>query len=970
MEISPYGPGYQSVEQKMNQIVMCMRRALHVLGRWNPFTSIDGRISITTTIVYVAAVASVVVSSIRLPSLPTDSESSKGINITEAWDDLSYLSQRYHPFISYDLDAVHDWLVQRVQSILADNHASAPSAYLFDDNTSNLTFYSAKKYRPEPISAYFEAKNVIVYIRGTNDDQSNWWETPSATPSHNHSVLIDAHYDTGSTAYGATDDGTGIVSMLQLIRYFTTSGNTPKYGVVLLMNSGEENGLNGARVFSQHPMSRAVSRFVNLEGAGAGGRAAAFRMTDISITTAYAKSPYPFGNVASAEAFKRGIIKSGTDFTVLNETFGYQGIDIAFIGPRARYHTNQDDIHHTSKQAVWHMLSAVLATTISLSESAPNEKPDNRVIWFDVLGRTAIVMHENTWFQFSVIMLIIGPVIIMLTLAILSHRAGLKLSVANRHNYTVSLRSSQLGGTNLSSFLAFPFILFASSSAPMGIGFTIYKLNPFIIYNSKWAVWTSMVSSFVLVAWYSVHSIKGPSKLMRACSFTWISAGWWFMLFAATVLLKLSKFYALYFTLFYFAALLAATWLSYLDLFSDGVELEYMDSNVHLQPSTFKPIRIYKCLSILLRSSDKIEECEEKITETSSLLRPTSSMAEKCSEATSCHQSAASDREERKKSKMLSDWLWIFELLIVVPPSVVVVGQVGIYLVDSVNQTSSDGNSPLTAYLGMASLTPLIFSPLIAFLHNFPRRFASLILLVLLGSLMHNFSSRAFDSDHRLKFSFQQQLNLAENTSIANLVGVRHYLQEALSTLPNMPTSGATCERYGKENLRDICSWSGSVPNLTSTVRSPGTNTNYINPNLVQFSTTLISDDIENKTVRFTVSGLNTRACKLQFNSRITDFHVAGQGPIDERFKPVPADGVQEIRLWSRTWDRTWLVDVTWPPETHGQNKTGKVVCLWADANQAGTIPVFDDLIDGLPSWATFMSLGDGLVEAFYPFEV
>ena len=56
----------------------------------------------------------------------------------------------------------------------------------------------------------------MVYIRGLEDDLGG------------KGVLINAHYDNASTGFGATDDRIGVVTVLQLIKYFTTPGNRPK----------------------------------------------------------------------------------------------------------------------------------------------------------------------------------------------------------------------------------------------------------------------------------------------------------------------------------------------------------------------------------------------------------------------------------------------------------------------------------------------------------------------------------------------------------------------------------------------------------------------------------------------------------------------------------------------------------------------------------------------------------------------
>lgn len=49
--------------------------------------------------------------------------------------------------------------------------------------------------------------------------------------------------------------------------------------------------------------------FLNLEGAGAGGRATLFRSTDAEITKFYKKAKRSFGTVVSGDGFKLGVIR-------------------------------------------------------------------------------------------------------------------------------------------------------------------------------------------------------------------------------------------------------------------------------------------------------------------------------------------------------------------------------------------------------------------------------------------------------------------------------------------------------------------------------------------------------------------------------------------------------------------------------------------------------------------------------------
>jgi hypothetical protein len=120
-------------------------------------------------------------------------------------------------------------------------------------------------------------------------------------------------------------------------------------------------------------------------------------------------------------------------------------------------------------------------------------------------------------------------------------------------------------------------------------------------------------------------------------------------------------------------------------------------------------------------------------------------------------------------------------------------------------------------------------------------------------------------------------------------------------------------------------------------------------------------------TATIRVIGQNTRACRILFDSPVTNLAVAG-AVSDPRFKRVGAAGSRELRLWHREFGQPWNVSVTW--DAKEQSKlSGKVVCLWSDAN-AGDIPAFDEVRHYLPTWAIPSKISDGLVEGFKRFEI
>lgn len=93
----------------------------------------------------------------------------------------------------------------------------------------------------------------------------------------------------------------------------------------------------------------------------------------------------------SADGFKKGAVKSETDYKVFYETMGMRGLDVAFWWPRSRYHTAEDDVPHTSRESLWHMLGSSIEALESMMDYNGDEFDDGHGgagkgtdgVWFD-----------------------------------------------------------------------------------------------------------------------------------------------------------------------------------------------------------------------------------------------------------------------------------------------------------------------------------------------------------------------------------------------------------------------------------------------------------------------------------------------------------------------------------------------------------------------------------------------------------
>ena len=160
------------------------------------------------------------------------------------------ITARPHPYNSHANDDVHAFLLDRLKPIVD----SQDYIHLSEDTVSNATYVSERG------GFYFESTNILVKVDGTD-----------APDVRSDGVVFSAHYDSVSTAPGATDDGMGVVTLVELVRYLAVPEHRPRRTAVFFWNNGEEDGLNGAFTYWKHPWSNLTATFLNLEGAAAGG---------------------------------------------------------------------------------------------------------------------------------------------------------------------------------------------------------------------------------------------------------------------------------------------------------------------------------------------------------------------------------------------------------------------------------------------------------------------------------------------------------------------------------------------------------------------------------------------------------------------------------------------------------------------------------------------------------------------------
>ncbi len=224
-------------------------------------------------------------------------------------------------------------------------------------------------------------RNIIATLPGTETSKS---------------VLIAGHYDSVIDSYGASDDGSAVVTMLETIRLLRLK-EPFKNDIIFLFTDGEEIGLTGARAFiEEHLLAKNVGLVLNLESSGTNGPSMMFETSADNnwIISEFAKVvPFPIANSLSYEIYRN--MPNDTDLTPFKNK-GYKGFNFAYIENRFDYHTGGDNIKNTSIESIQHHGSYAAALTQHFAKIDLNNSEKGNAVYFNTIGK-GFVHYSDKW---------------------------------------------------------------------------------------------------------------------------------------------------------------------------------------------------------------------------------------------------------------------------------------------------------------------------------------------------------------------------------------------------------------------------------------------------------------------------------------------------------------------------------------------------------------------------------------------
>jgi hypothetical protein len=186
-------------------------------------------------------------------------------------------------------------------------------------------------------------------------------------------ILLMAHLDSVAAGPGAADDASGVATILETIRALksdTQADRQKNHPVIALFSDGEEAGLLGANLFlNDLGWRNRIGMVINAEARGNQGPSYLFQTSAGSskLVDLYARSvAHPATSSLYGEIYK--YLPNDTDLTPFLQA-GFPGVNFAFIGNVADYHTPLDRRENLSPATLQSQGDNVLGLTRGLLDA-------------------------------------------------------------------------------------------------------------------------------------------------------------------------------------------------------------------------------------------------------------------------------------------------------------------------------------------------------------------------------------------------------------------------------------------------------------------------------------------------------------------------------------------------------------------------------------------------------------------------
>lgn len=317
--------------------------------------------------------------------IPSKNSDNSEFSLENALQHLKKISQKTHYVGSEEHKVVQNYIVDELKKLGLEPAIQTQTAV-------NRKWFAATT-----------TENIIARIKGSDNGKA---------------LLLLTHYDSSPhSSLGASDAGSGVVTILEGLRVFLSKNKNPKNDIIILISDAEELGLLGAKAFVEaHSLAKDVGLILNFEARGSGGPSYMLMETNgkngkLLSEFMKAKPNYPAASSLMYSIYKK--LPNDTDLTVFREEADINGFNFAFIGDHFDYHTAQDSYERLDRETLLHQAD-YLTTTLNYFS---NSNLDNFTSEDDFIYVNFPVVKLLTYpFSWSLPLLIIAVIIFLIIL--------------------------------------------------------------------------------------------------------------------------------------------------------------------------------------------------------------------------------------------------------------------------------------------------------------------------------------------------------------------------------------------------------------------------------------------------------------------------------------------------------------------------------------------------------------------------
>ncbi|CCE82876.1 Piso0_002631 [Millerozyma farinosa CBS 7064] len=929
-------------------------------------TSLTALVLITAILTYVVVtIEQSLTYSVTLPR----SKFEKSI-LESSWLDLQEIGREQHPYDSRGNDRVHDYLEIRI------NEFVNKKPYIIFDNDLNYTnniMYRGAAARNFNDVTYYESNNLLVKVEGKNKDLP--------------ALLLSAHFDSVPTGFGVTDDGMGIASLLGILNYFSSDDiGQPLRTIIFNFNNNEEFGLCGAQAFITHPWFSEVGYFLNLEGAGCGGKAVLFRGTDYDVVKHFNEVRYPFASSLFQQAFNNLLVHSDTDYTVYKRN-GLRGLDLAFFAPRDIYHTPGDNIKNIKIESLWHMLSNGIDYSLALSSKligfetdlsgSTSENPvDNDVAVFASFFNYFFSIPISRLVLLNLALILLIPVInIPFLIIVFKYKRNWRIGFYNFIKVPLSLAFSSVVVSFFANYVVITmneFLPSSGSDLALMTFFTLALLSNYIFLNGMNLI-------------FKKHkSINHDEKLV---SIIQISALYWILLLYSTIKLSHNRVGDDHSgELFVPMLVLIQSLGAFLGLL--GWSLQGRSKMVCSIAEENEP---------LISSNDSSYGASDE---------------NGASERNNIQTHAFTKRSVKKHH----GYDWFAEYFVITPlSSLILYYTINLLLSGLTKSIQESLKSENLIYSVLEYSSIFLTLPLIPFTFKFNRILVGLITIFFLVGLTNIFIKNPFNEANPLKLRVLEQINLDVSKNESNVFVYGRMNTPINSVINDLPS-------VKKNNIVPQCSMlqDGMVECSYKSILAPQLAPNfssfddYLNIEMIRNSSSSSSHPFTLLSGEIKIHSPNSRMCSIDLlNPKTSEKYLSQESPVKlvtvynehqkntsyisrQTSSAIPdgfsqdsegnyiykdVEGVSQLTLNKLNWQSSFHVSFEWVPsflvsqghQTDIFDESNEIKlnikCFWADlgypsegTNYQNSIPSYDELLRYSPKYISWANRDRGLV--------